>query len=132
MGLSDPIADMLTRIRNAARNRRESVNVRASGVCEGIAKVLQQEGYIQDCKRLEDGKQGLLRIYLRYSPSGEQVIMELKRVSRPGRRVYSGVEDLPRPLDGLGVAIVSTSRGVLSDRQCRRQRLGGEVLCTVC
>ena len=132
MSLSDPIADMLTRIRNAVRNGRETVNVRASGICEGVASVLKQEGYIDDCKRVEDGKQGLLRIYLRYGPNGERLIGELKRVSRPGRRLYSGVEDLPRPMDGLGVAIVSTSRGVLSDQQCRRENVGGEVLCTVC
>lgn len=132
MSLSDTIADMLTRIRNAVRNERETVNVRASGVCEGVAKVLKQEGYIEDYSHIEDGKQGLLRIYLRYGPSGERVITEIKRVSRPGRRVYRGVADLPRPLDGLGVAVVSTSRGVLSDRQCRQENLGGEVLCTVC
>ncbi len=132
MSLSDPIADMLTRIRNAVRIRKEVVNVRASGVCEGIAKVLKEEGYIEGCRRVEDGKQGLLRIYLRYGPNGEDIITELKRVSRPGRRVYSGVEEVPRPMDGMGVAIVSTSRGVLSDRKCRQQKVGGEILCTVC
>ena len=132
MSLSDPIADMLTRIRNGLRVRKEVVNVRASGVCEGVAKVLQAEGYIEDYARVEDGKQGLLRVYLRYGPDGEDIITELKRVSRPGRRVYRGVGDIPRPLDGLGVAIVSTSRGVMSDRQCREANAGGEVLCTVC
>ena len=132
MSLSDTIADMLTRIRNAVRNERETVNVRASGACEGVAKVLKQEGYIEDYSHIEDGKQGLLRIYLRYGPSGERVITEIKRVSRPGRRVYRGVADLPRPLDGLGVAVISTSRGVLSDHQCREENVGGEVLCTVC
>ena len=114
MSLSDTIADMLTRIRNAVRNQRETVNVRASRACEGVAKVLKQEGFIEDYSRVDDGKQGLLRIYLRYGPTGEPVIAEIKRVSRPGRRVYRGVTDLPRPLDGLGVAVVSTSRGVLS------------------
>lgn len=132
MSLSDTIADMLTRVRNALRVRREVVNIHASGICEGIAKVLKVEGYIDDYARIDDGKQGLLRIYLRYGPTGEDVISELKRVSRPGKRVYRGAGDLPRPLDGLGVAIVSTSRGVLSDRQCREQNVGGEVLCTVC
>ncbi len=132
MSLSDPIADMLTRIRNGLRVRKDVVNVRASGICEGVAGVLKSEGYIEDCKRVEDGKQGLLRVYLRYGPDGEDVITELKRVSRPGRRVYRGVEDLPRPMGGLGVAIVSTSRGVMSDRQCREANVGGEVLCTVC
>lgn len=131
MSLSDTVADMLTRVRNALRVGRDVVNVRASGICEGIAKVLKEEGYIEDYSRIDDGKQGLLRLYLRYGPGGEQVICELKRVSRPGRRVYRGAEELPRPLDGLGVAIVSTSRGVFSDRQCRQQNVGGEVLCTV-
>jgi len=132
MSVSDPIADMLTRIRNALRNKSDIVNVRASGVCEGVLKVLKSEGYIEDYKRIDDAKQGLLRVYLRYGPNGEEVITEVKRVSRPGRRVYRGTDKLPRPLDGLGVAIVSTSRGVLSDRQCRSEKIGGEVLCTVC
>jgi small subunit ribosomal protein S8 len=131
MSLSDPIADMLTRIRNALRVQHEVVNIRASRICEGIASVLKEEGYIADYKRIDDGKQGLLRIYLRYGLDGEQVITQIKRVSRPSQRVYRGAEDLPRPLDGLGVAIVSTSRGVLSDRRCRRENVGGEVLCTV-
>lgn len=132
MSLSDPIADMLTRVRNALRNKSEIVNVRASGVCAGVAQVLKDEGYIEDFKRVDDDKQGLIRIYLRYGPNGEQIVTELKRASRPGRRIYRGVDDLPRPLDGLGVAIISTSRGVLSDRQCRKLKVGGEVLCTVC
>jgi small subunit ribosomal protein S8 len=131
MSASDPIADMLTRIRNALRVGRSTVNIRASHICEGIAKVLKEEGYIDDYAWIDDGKQGILRVYLRYGPAGEQVITEIKRVSKPGRRVYGRVAGLPRPLDGLGVAIVSTSRGVLSDRQCREQNIGGEVLCTV-
>jgi len=132
MSLSDPIADMLTRLRNGLRNKSEIVTVRRSGICAGIAQVLKDEGYIEDFKPIEDGKQGLLRVYLRYGANGEQVITELKRASRPGRRVYRGVDDLPRPLDGLGVAVISTSQGVLSDRQCRKRKVGGEVLCTVC
>lgn len=132
MSLSDPIADMLTRIRNGLRARKEAVNIRASNVCEGICRVLLEEGYIQDYRRIEDGKQGLLRVYLKYGPLGEDVIIELKRVSRPGLRIYRGVEKLPRPLNGLGIAVVSTSRGVMSDRRCREQSVGGEVLCTVC
>jgi small subunit ribosomal protein S8 len=132
MSLSDPIADMLTRIRNAYRARHEVVNIRASKTCQGICRVLKEEGYIQSYQRIEDGKQGLLRVYLKYGPRGQDVLTELKRISKPGRRVYRGVEDLPRPLDGMGITIVSTSKGVLSDRQCRRQNLGGEVLCTVC
>jgi len=132
MSLSDPIADMLTRIRNGTRVRREVVNVRASRICEGVAKVLKEEGYIEDYARVEDGKQGLLRIYLRYGPNGEDIITELKRVSKPGCRVYCSVDEVPRPLNGLGVSIVSTSKGVMSDRQCREANAGGEVLCTVC
>ena len=131
MSLADPIADMLTRIRNALRARHEVVNVRASKICDGVCGVLKEEGYIEDYKRIEDGRQGLLRVYLKYGRVGEDVVTQLKRASRPGRRLYSSVTDLPRPLDGLGVAIVSTSRGVLSDRQCRQQNVGGEVLCTV-
>ena len=132
MSLSDPIADMLTRIRNAYRARREVVNIRASKTCEGICRVLKAEGYISDYTRIEDTKQGLLRVYLKYGPRGEDVLVELKRISRPGRRVYRGVDELPEPLNGMGVSIVSTSKGVLSNRQCRQENIGGEVLCTVC
>lgn len=131
MSLSDPIADMLTRIRNALRARHETVNIRASNVCEGIAKVLKEAGYINDYKRIEDGKQGLLRVYLKYGPMGEDVVTEIKRISKPGRRVHNSVKELPRPLNGLGIAVVSTSKGVLSDSACRRENVGGEVLCTV-
>lgn len=131
MSLSDPIADMLTRVRNALRVRHEIVNVPASRACEGICKVLKEEGYIDDYTRVEDNKQGLLRIYLKYGPRGEDVVTEIKRVSRPGCRVYSKVNDLPSPLNGMGIAVVSTSHGVLSDRQCRDQKVGGEVLCVV-
>jgi small subunit ribosomal protein S8 len=132
MSLSDPIADMLTRVRNALRARHEVVNIRASKVCEGVCRVLQEEGYINDFKRIEDDKQGLLRVYLKYGPMGEDVLNEVKRISKPGKRVYAGRAALPRPLDGLGIAIVSTSYGVMSDRQCREQNVGGEVLCTIC
>ena len=132
MSLSDPIADMLTRIRNALRAKQTTVNVRASNVCEGICRVLKEEGYIADYKRIDDGKQGMLRVYLKYGPTGEDVIIRIDRVSRPGRRVYCGVDEIPRPLGGFGVSIVSTSKGVMSDRQCRRERIGGEVLCSVC
>jgi len=131
MSLSDPIADMLTRIRNALTARRKTVNVRASNICQGICRVLAEEGYISDYKRIEDNKQGLLRVYLKYGPLDQDVITQIKRLSRPGRRVYRSAEEIPRPLNGMGVSIVSTSKGVLSDRQCRRQNIGGEVLCTV-
>jgi small subunit ribosomal protein S8 len=116
MSLSDPIADMLTRIRNALRINSEQVSVKASKICEGIAAVL---------------KQGLLRINLKYDPDGRPVISEITRISKPGKRVYSPVERLPRVLGGMGVAIVSTSKGVMSDRSCRKDNVGGEILCTV-
>jgi small subunit ribosomal protein S8 len=122
---------MLTRIRNGLRARHETVNVRASKICEGVCHVLKDEGYVEDFKRIDDDKQGLLRVYLKYGPHGEDVITEVTRVSRPGRRVYRGSKDLPKVLNGLGISVVSTSRGVLSDRQCRQQKVGGEVLCTV-
>ena len=131
MSLSDPIADMLTRVRNALRVRHKTVNVKASRTCEGIAAVLKTEGYIEDYKRIEDDKQGVLRLYLKYGPTGEDVITEISRVSTPGRRVYKPVGGLPRPLEGMGIAVVSTSRGVMSDHQCREQNVSGEVLCVV-
>ena len=131
MSLSDPIADMLTRIRNAVSASHETTNIRASKVCEGVCRVLKEEGYITDYRRIEDNKQDLLRVYLKYTSTGVKVITEITRVSTPGRRVYSGADSLPKPLNGLGVAIISTSNGVLSDRQCRQQNVGGEILCTV-
>jgi small subunit ribosomal protein S8 len=131
MSLSDPIADMLNRIRNATRNHAPSVSIRYSKPAEGIAKVLKEEGYINGFDKIEDGKQGLLKVELRYGPRGEDVIRNIKRVSRPSCRVYRSVEDLPRVLDGLGIAVVSTSSGILSDRQAREKRVGGELLCTI-
>jgi small subunit ribosomal protein S8 len=132
MSLNDPIADMLTRIRNALRGSKPRVEVKASGICRGIAEVLKQEGYIVGYDRIEDGKQGILRIELKYSDVGEPIIHELKRTSKPGHRIYSPVEKLPVVLGGLGIAIVSTSKGVMSDGGCRKQHVGGEILCTLC
>jgi len=131
MSLSDPIADMLTRIRNGARVGKETISVRASNICAGIAEVLKTEGYILGYDRIDNGNQGVLRIELKYDACGESVIDEIKRVSKPGRRIYSGTEELPRVLAGLGVSIVSTSKGVMSDNNCRQQKVGGEILCTV-
>jgi len=131
MSLSDPIADMLTRIRNGIRANKEQVNVKASKTCEGIAVVLKKEGYIEDYDRIEDGKQGILRVVLKYDDEGQGAITEIQRTSKPGRRVYASVEKLPMVLGGLGVAIVSTSKGVISDRSCRENNVGGEILCTV-
>jgi len=131
MSLSDPIADMLTRIRNAVRISRDQVNVKASNICEGIAAVLKKEGYIEDFDRIDDGKQGILRIMLKYDHDGSSIINEITRTSKPGRRVYSSVDKLPRVLAGMGIAIVSTSKGVMSDKSCREANVGGEILCTV-
>lgn len=132
MSLSDPIADMLTRIRNASRVRKEAVSIRASKICQGIAQVLKDEGYIVDFDRIEDGKQGILRVFLKYDQEGDPLITEIQRSSKPGCRVYASVDSIPKVLGGLGVAIVSTSKGVMSDKHCRQQHVGGEVLCTVC
>ena len=131
MSLSDPIADMLTRIRNAVRINQSEVNIKASKICEGIASVLKKEGYIEDYDIIDDGKQGILRVTLKYDENGRSIINEISRTSRPGRRVYSSVDELPHVLGGMGVAIVSTSKGVMSDRSCRKGNVGGEILCTV-
>jgi small subunit ribosomal protein S8 len=131
MSASDPIADMLTRIRNAIRINKTEVNIKASNICEGIAAVLKQEGYIEDFSRIDDGKQGILRVTLKYDQNGQAIITEIARASKPGRRVYLPVDRLPHVLGGYGVAIVSTSKGVMSDRNCRKDNVGGEVLCTV-
>jgi len=131
MTWSDPIADMLTRIRNAARINKQQVNVKASNICEGIAIVLKKEGYINDFDRIDDGKQGILRIMLKYDDEGRSVINEITRTSKPGCRAYLPVDKLPRVLAGMGIAIVSTSKGIMSDRECRHANVGGEILCTV-
>jgi len=131
MSLSDPIADMLTRIRNAARINAEQVNIKASNICEGIAAVLKKEGYILDFDRIDDGNQGILRIALKYDQEGNSIINEITRTSKPGRRIYFSVAELPRVLGGMGIAIVSTSKGVMSDKDCRQANVGGEILCTV-
>ena len=131
MSLSDPISDMLTRIRNALRINSEQVNIKASKICEGIAAVLREEGYIEDFDRIDDGKQGILRINLKYDQDGRPVISEITRISKPGRRNYSSVEKLPHVFGGMGVAVISTSKGVMSDRNCRKDNVSGEILCTV-
>jgi small subunit ribosomal protein S8 len=130
--MSDTIADMLTRLRNAVGAKHKTVDVKNSKICQGIAKVLQEEGYISDFSILDDGtKQGLIRITIKYTPTGDQVLRDLKRISKPGCRVYRSVKDFPQVLQGLGISVLSTSRGVLSDRQARQQNIGGELLATV-
>jgi small subunit ribosomal protein S8 len=131
MSMSDPIADMLTRIRNAVRNRAKQVEVLNSKVNRGIAEVLRAEGYIDGVDVMADGRQGKLHLKLKYGPRGEALITEIRRQSTPGRRVYRKVEEIPAPLQGLGISIVSTSRGVMSDRRCRAEKVGGELLATV-
>jgi len=131
MNNQDPIADMLTRIRNANRVGRRLVLIPKSKICSGIAQVLKDEGYIDDYDVVDDERQGTIRVKLKYSMSGEKVIHALDRASKPGRRVYRGVGDLPRILNGMGIAVVSTSKGVMSDRKAREANVGGELLCTV-
>jgi small subunit ribosomal protein S8 len=131
MNNQDPIADMLTRIRNANRVGRRMVLIPKSKICGGIAQVLKEEGYIDEYDVIDDGKQGHLRVKLKYSLSGEKVIHEIDRESKPGCRVYRKVDDIPTVLNGMGIAVVSTSRGVMSDRRAREANLGGELLCTV-
>ena len=131
MQITDPIADMLTRIRNANTAKHETVDVPASNMKKAIAEILNNEGYIKSYQIIEDGKQGVIRIALKYGNNKEKVISGLKRVSKPGLRIYAGAEELPRVLKGLGIAIVSTSKGVMTDKEARKLNIGGEVLAFV-
>src|SRR5438045_6573104 len=131
MNNQDPIADMLTRIRNANRVGRRFVQIPRSKICTGIAQVLKDEGYIDSYDVIDDERQGQIRVKLKYSNTGQKVIHVLDRESKPGRRVYRKVGDLPTVLNGMGIAVVSTSRGVMSDRKAREENVGGELLCTV-
>ena len=131
MQITAPIADMLTRIRNANSAKHETVDVPASNMKKAIAEILNNEGYIKSYQIIEDGKQGVIRIALKYSNNKEKVISGLKRVSKPGLRIYAGAEELPRVLKGLGIAIISTSKGVMTDKEARKQNIGGEVLAFV-
>ena len=131
MQITDPIADMLTRIRNANTAKHESVDVPASNLKKAIAKILLDEGYIKSYEVVEDGTQGVIRIQLKYLAGKEKVISGLRRVSKPGLRVYAGAEELPQVLRGLGIAIISTSKGIMTDKKARAQHVGGEVLAFV-
>jgi small subunit ribosomal protein S8 len=131
MNNQDPIADMLTRIRNANRVGRKYVLIERSKICTGIAQVLKDEGYIEDYDVIEDPRQGQIRVRLKYSLSGDRVIHEIERKSKPGCRVYRSVDNLPNVLNGMGIVVISTSKGVMSDRRAREQNVGGELLCTV-
>jgi small subunit ribosomal protein S8 len=128
---SDPIADFLTRIRNAGMVYHDKVEVPSSNIKKALAELMKQEGYIKDYEYIEDNKQGVLRIYLKYGPNKERVITGLKRISRPGLRVYAKKDQIPKVLGGLGVAVISTSKGIMPDRQARREGLGGEVICYI-
>lgn len=131
MQITDPIADMLTRIRNANTAKHETVDVPASNMKKAIAEILNEEGYIAGYQIIDDGKQGVIKIALKYGPNKEKVISGLKRVSKPGLRIYAGAEELPRVLKGLGIAIISTSKGIMTDKAARKQNIGGEVLAFV-
>lgn len=131
MTMTDPIADMLTRIRNALRIGRNNVTMPRSKIKVGIAEVLKREGYIKGFDIDEEGPQGSISVSLKYGPNGEQVITSIRRISKPGRRLYSTLTDLKPVLNGLGISILSTSKGILSDREARKQRVGGELLCEI-
>ena len=131
MQISDTIADMLTRIRNAGTSKHETVDIPASNMKKSIAKILLEEGYIKAIEEVDDGKQGIIRVVLKYTGSKKNVISGIKRISKPGLRVYAGKEELPKVLGGLGVAILSTSKGIMTDRKARTEGIGGEVIAFV-
>lgn len=131
MVMTDPIADMLTRIRNANSVYHEKVEIPASKIKQAIAEILKAEGFVKDFEMLQDDKQGTLRVSLKYGPNREKVITGIKRISKPGLRVYAKSDQLPRVLGGLGIAIISTSKGLMTDKQARREGLGGEVVAFV-
>ena len=131
MVMTDPIADMLTRIRNANIVRDKVVEVPASTIKSELARILKEEGYVDDYEQVNDGKQGIIRLYLKYGPGRERVITGLKRISRPGLRIYAQKHQIPKVLGGLGIAVLSTSHGIMSDKAARQEGVGGEVLCYV-
>ena len=131
MAISDPIADMLTRIRNAAKAKFNSVDIPGSTLKTEVAKILKNEGFIRNYKFLKDGKQGILRVYLKYGEGQSNVIYGLKRISKPSRRVYVGCKEIKPVYNGMGIAILSTSKGVMTDKRARQEKVGGEILCHV-
>lgn len=131
MTMTDPIADMLTRIRNANVVKHETVDVPASNMKKELSRILLEEGFIRGYDVIEDGKQGIIRIQLKYGQSGERVISGLKRISKPGMRVYAANHEIPKVLNGLGISVISTSKGILTDKQARKENVGGEVICYV-
>lgn len=131
MVMTDPIADFLTRIRNANTVYHDKVEAPASKIKKAIAGILKDEGFVKDCEFIDDGKQGIIRIYLKYGPNKERVITGLKRISKPGLRVYVKKDEIPKVLGGLGIAIISTPKGIMTDKTARKESLGGEVICYV-
>ena len=131
MQITDPIADMLTRIRNAHSAKHDTVSVPASNMKKAIAQILVDEGYIKSFKVIEDGKQGVIEIALKYGPNKSQVLLGLRRVSKPGLRIYSDCENMPKVMKGLGIAILSTSKGIMTDKDARKANVGGEVLAFI-
>ena len=131
MQVTDTIADLLTRIRNAQAARHDTVEVPASNMKKAICQILEDEGYIKNFTTIEDGKQGMIKITLKYGEGKTPVISGLRRVSKPGLRIYSNVEDMPKVMKGLGIAVISTSKGVMTDRQARKENVGGEVLAFI-
>lgn len=131
MVMSDPIADMLTRIRNANLVRHETVEIPASKMKKEIAEILKKEGFIRDAEYIEDSKQGIIRLFLKYGVNNERVISGLKRISKPGLRVFTKSQEVPKVLGGLGIAIISTSKGVMTDKDARQAKSGGEVICYI-
>jgi len=131
MQITDSIADMLTRIRNANSAKHDTVEVPASNMKKSIAQILLDEGYIKDFEVIDDGKQGIIKITLKYGPNKTQIITGLRKVSKPGLRIYSNCEDMPKVMKGLGIAIVSTNKGVMTDKKARKENVGGEVLAFV-
>ena len=131
MSVSDPVADMLTRIRNANMNKAPSAQIPFSNIKKAIADILKESGYIKDYKLFGEKKDSVIKVYLKYTPDKESIITGIKRISKPGRRIYKRVEKLEKVLDGLGIAIVSTPKGILTDHECRKLKVGGEVLCHV-
>ena len=129
--MSDVIADMLTRIRNANNAKHQTVDIPASNMKKAIAEILVEEGYVKSFQIIEDGKQGIIRITLKYLQGKQKVIRGIRRVSKPGLRIYAGCEDMPKVMNGLGIAIVSTSKGIMTDKKARALKVGGEVLCFV-
>jgi small subunit ribosomal protein S8 len=131
MALTDPIADMLTRVRNAGKAKFNSVDIPGSKMKTELARVMKEQGYIRNYKFIKDGKQGILRVYLKYADDQSHVIQEIHRVSKPSRRVYVGAGDVKSFYNGMGISVLSTSKGVLTDRQARKENVGGEVVCNI-